>query len=616
MPLRDDLLNPIPGANPAGSDLRSDEVYQKIKLAREEDEDLPTGGWDRPRKVADWALVVKLASEAIATRSKDVSLAVSLAEAQLRREGYAGFAAACDAIRGIAEQYWEGCFPQIEDDDLELRAAPIERLGTKSDFVIKSVALCKAGHDFWKYKQSRATPTEQEAEGDDAKRAVRATAMDEGKLPPEVFDKAFAETPKAWYRQLTADVSKAVVAVEMLDTSTRDRFGADRPNLLPLRTSLDDVRQVVEQLLARKLQVDPDPVGTAGETDTGLTGSPASRPSLDDGSDRGRGVGATSLAVEPVDAADAVARVVGASRFLRQLDPTSPTSYLLLRALRWGELRAQGPDPDPRLLDAPSAQARTRLRTLMLNADWTQLLEVAETVMGTPAGRGWLDLQRYVLSALDAMGEEYARAARATRRELRTLLGEIPTLPEMTLMDDLPTSSPATLAWLRSEALLGEAGNLEVAAESAPSAPGGAVSGSADRLLERALAEVQAGQTARAIEMVKRELGREHTERGRFLRQVQLTRVLMEAGLDNVAIPTLQRLVGLIDTHKLESWEEGKLVAEPLSLLYRALERTDGDSEQRQALYPRICELDPMAAITFGSVTTAPTLVESDGEGA
>ena len=68
MPLRDDLLNPIPGENPGGENLRYAPIYDKIKEARREDDDAPQGEWQRERKTADYALTVKLAGEAIATK--------------------------------------------------------------------------------------------------------------------------------------------------------------------------------------------------------------------------------------------------------------------------------------------------------------------------------------------------------------------------------------------------------------------------------------------------------------------------------------------------------------------------------------------------------------------
>ena len=102
MPLREDLLTPIPGDNPGGTDLRY-ELYDIVREARREEIDAPTGGWDRPRKTADWALVAKETSNALATKSKDLQLAVWLIEASYHRESFAGFAAAAWIAGGDAE---------------------------------------------------------------------------------------------------------------------------------------------------------------------------------------------------------------------------------------------------------------------------------------------------------------------------------------------------------------------------------------------------------------------------------------------------------------------------------------------------------------------------------
>ena len=89
MPLRDDLLTPIPGDNPSGKNLRYDPVVDKIKEARREEIDAPQGAWKSAVKVADLPQVIKLASEAIAKRSKDLQLAVWLVDAHVKREGFA-----------------------------------------------------------------------------------------------------------------------------------------------------------------------------------------------------------------------------------------------------------------------------------------------------------------------------------------------------------------------------------------------------------------------------------------------------------------------------------------------------------------------------------------------
>ena len=90
MPLRDDLLNPIPGDSPSGTNLRYAPVYDKIKEARRQDDDAPQGEWQRERKVADYKQVIKLAGETLATQTKDLQLAAWLTEAFLHQEGFGG----------------------------------------------------------------------------------------------------------------------------------------------------------------------------------------------------------------------------------------------------------------------------------------------------------------------------------------------------------------------------------------------------------------------------------------------------------------------------------------------------------------------------------------------
>lgn len=596
MPLRDDLLNPIAGDNPAGADLRYDPVYEKIKEARREDDDAPQGEWQRARKVADWPLVIKLAGDALATRSKDLQLAAWLGEAMLRREGFGSFRAMLDVTRGLLDKYWDNVYPEIEDGDLEMRAAPLEWIGLKLDMPVKLAALNRAGHSCLQYAEARSIGTEQEADGDSAKRAKRDEAIAARKPTIEEFDKAFADTPKAFVKQLASDVAATLESLQALDDFSRDKFGDAAPSFLKLREVLQEEQRVVGQLLARKLEQDPDPVQAApvaaGGAATDASGAP-----LGAAAD-----GARVLSAEPVDRNDAASRVISAARFLRRTEPLSPSSYLTLRALRWGELRAAGSNPDPKLLEAPTTQTRTQLRGLMLDSAWDQLLETAETVMGTPVGRGWLDLQRYTLTACQALGDDYAIVASAIRGELRALLGAIPSLPSMALMDDMPTATGPTLQWLRDEKIVG--GEDDLAEEAAAVSPALVSTEAREREgrsgVERAAAEVRAGRPEKAIELLMRALDREKTRRGRFLRQAELARVMVEAGFVQVAQPILQELMADIEAHKLDEWEAGELVARPMALMYRCLEKLDGDSSTRHDLYTRIARLDPLQAIGFG----------------
>lgn len=598
MPLRDDLLNPIAGDNPAGADLRYDPVYDKIKEARREDDDAPQGEWQHARKVADWPLVIKLAGEALATRTKDLQLAAWLGEAMLRREGFGSFRATLDVTRGLLDKFWDNVYPEIEDGDLEMRAAPLDWIGLKLDIPVKMAALNRAGHSYLQYVEARSIGSEQDADGDAAKRAKRDEAIAAKKPTIEEFDKAFADTPKAFVKQLASDLTATIESLQALDDLSREKFGDLAPSYLKLRDVLLEEQRVVGQLLAKKLEQDPDPVEAAPVVVDAAAGGAAGA-ALGGAAD-----GPRVLSAEPVDRNDAASRVISAARFLRRTEPLSPSSYLMLRALRWGELRAAGSNPDPKLLEAPTTQIRTQLRGLMLDSAWDQLLETAETVMGTPVGRGWLDLQRYTLTACQALGEDFAIVASAIRGELRALLGAIPSLPAMALMDDMPTATGPTLQWLRDEKIIG--GDEDGADEAAIAVASPALVSSEAREregragVERAAAEVRAGRPEKAIELLMRALDREKTRRGRFLRQAELARIMVDAGFVQVAQPILQELLADIEAHKLDEWEAGDLVARPMALMYRCLEKLDGDSSTRQELYTRIARLDPLQAIGFG----------------
>jgi hypothetical protein len=232
---------------------------------------------------------------------------------------------------------------------------------------------------------------------------------------------------------------------------------------------------------------------------------------------------------------------------------------------------------------------------LLLDAKWDGLLEACEQVMATPQGRGWLDLQRYAITACDELGTEFQSVGAAMRGALRSLLVDIPGLVDMTLMDDTPTANQETRKWLGAIVDVGGAARTPIA-----DAPNDTGTGSRPRNgRQAALAEIRAGRTDRAIALLMREATTEKSKRGRFLVQTELANIMVESGHHTVAQPILEELLGNVEAHRLEEWESGDVVARPLALLYRCLERTDGDPSMRQALYLRICRLDPVQAMGF-----------------
>ncbi|HKE29536.1 MAG TPA: type VI secretion system protein TssA [Bryobacteraceae bacterium] len=607
MPLRNDLLNPIPGDNPAGENLRYAPIFDKIKEARRQDDDAPQGEWTRERKVADYPLTIKLISETLATKSKDLQLVAWLTEAMLIREGIPGLKECLDLSHGLVENFWDGIYPELEDGDAEFRAAPLQWIGDRLEIPLRLSRVTKKGLSWLQYKEARAVGTE-EAADTDAKREARQNAIAEGKVTQEDFDSDFDGTPKQFYADLVASYDTTLESLESLSSLCDGKFGDVAPSFSKLKSTLEEIRQTVKTLLQKKREKEPDaPAAAAGseaesEPVEEAAPEPAGASAAAAAPARAKIKVAGGLSPEPANKEDAIARVIGAAKFLRSQDAYTPAPFLLLRGLRWGELRAAGSDIDQTMLAAPPTEIRQNLKKLSLESNWAELMEECESAMGMECGRGWLDLQRYVARACYEQGSYYEAIRQAVISSLRALLTDYPRLMEMTLMDDTATANGETQAWLKDEVLPKAA---ESAAQSAafapppyappPSAP--AEAGAPPDIFETAMNEARSGRAQQGIEILMREMTQERSGRARFQRKAQLAQLCAMTGHTPIAYPILQELAAEIERRKLEDWETPETLAQPLALLYKCMDK-NASPEDRQKLYSWICRLDPLAALT------------------
>ena len=603
MPLREDILTPIAGENPSGIDLRYDTkllIHDKIKEARRQDDDLAQGDWQSDRKTANFPLVVKIAQDAIATVSKDLQLAAWLAEGLLHTEGFAGFRAGVGLCHSLLADFWDTVYPVIEDGDRELRARPLNWLGSMLDLPLRSTPITAAGYSWLIHKDSRAVGYEDQVKTD-KERNARAKVIAGGKIAPETFDKAFFETPKAFYLQAEKDLDVCLEKLDSLEKFCDERFEDDAPSFGKLKSSLTEVRQTVHSLLQKKREKEPDPVepepvaesAAAQGGEEGADGLPGSTGSL-----------AAFSSAEPADRRQAVANIAGAASFLRRREPFSPAPYLLLRGLRWGELRTASRLGDSTLLEGPPTELRQQIKRLALGKKWSELLEAGELAMALPCSRAWLDLQRLSVAACTALGAEYQPIATAIQSELRALLNDLPELLDATLLDDTPAANAETKLWLHHLSTPQQPAQPaeDESAASVPAYQNGtptwlAQAADAYVLAKEALA---AGQEEKAFSIMRSEISRQRSGRSRFRRTMQLIELAMAAGQDAIAQPLLEDVAAIMENHKLDAWEDPESVAGDLLKLMRGSKRIQGNASEKQKLFERICRLDPVQALSAG----------------
>jgi type VI secretion system protein ImpA len=602
MPFPEELLNPIDGPNPSGANLRYEPIYDKIKEARREEDQPPPGMTERDRKVADNAQVIKLTKDVLSTKTKDLQLAAWLTEALLKQQGFAGLKDGLSLCFGFIDKFWDTVYPELEDGDAQARGAPLGFIGTKLEIPLKLVPLVeKAAYGSIDYEQSREVGYEELAKSDEAKKK-RAQLIKEGKLAPEVFDKAFEETPKKFYAQAEKDLDSSLQILSQLKEACDAKFADDGPSFGPLRSALESTRHVVHGFLQKKREKEPDPV----EEVAAQPGSAADSTAASDAPATPVRVGvllSVETSSEPPDRIEAVRKVAEAAAFLRRREPKSPASYLMLRGLRWGELRAAIDRADPTQFEAPPTELRKHLKRLALDRKFEELLEAAESAMALPCSRAWLDLQRMVVEACQALGTDYEAIARAIRSEIKALIAECPQLLDATLMDDTPAANAETRAWINSLSQPTPSSDGAAAPVNGAPARNGFSSrwpSQAPDVYAAALQALREGQERKAFEILQQDVGRLRSGRERFRRKMQLVEMCISTSKQNIAQPILDDLAAMIETHKLDEWEDPGLVASALGTIMKLSVRIQADKAQQQKIFERICRLDPAQAIGDG----------------
>jgi type VI secretion system protein ImpA len=604
MPLREDILAPIPGENPSGIDLRYDNkllIHDKIKEARRQEDDLAQGAWQSERKTANFPLVVKLAQDTLATVSKDLQVAAWLTEALLQTERYDGLRQGLDLTLNLMTTFWDTVYPIIEDGDRELRAVPISWIAEKLDYPLRSTPIVTAGYSWFIWKESRIVGYEDQVKTDKDKKS-RSIMISEGKMAPEVFDKAFVETPKAFYQKAEKDLDGCIESLAALDKYCDEMFEDDASGFGKLRTGLTEVRHTIHLLLEKKREKEPDPVEPDPIEEIALDSTQAGESDATGAAPSSGMTGA--FAAEPADRRQALAGIAGAAAFLRKREPFNPASYLLLRGLRWGELRTASRLGDSTLLEAPSTELRQQIKRLALNKKWAELLEAGEQAMAQPGSRAWLDLQRLSVIACSALGADYRPIATAIQSELRALLNDLPELLDATLLDDTPAANPETRAWLQSlqSPLPMPSAEESEAAGTVPAPANGTPNWLAPSVDAYVLAKdaLAAGQEEKAFAIMRAEVARQRSGRRRFRRTMQMVELAVAAGKESIAQPLLEDIAATIENHKLDAWEDPDLVASDLLKLMRYSKKIQGNAGEKQKLFERICRLDPVQALNAG----------------
>jgi type VI secretion system protein ImpA len=331
------LLTPISAEAPAGSDLRQDyspdSFYYRLRDARSEaraaERAIDNGNTDAAA-LPRWRAVRDLAIEALSERSKDIEIATWLTEALLRDDGLVGLAAGGRLLAGLAETYWDGFFPQPDEEGLDGRLAPVAGLtgvggeGTMLQPLRRTLLFSRPDgtpFEFWDYLRSAETA----AIGDAERRQQR---IDSGVLPFETVENEARAAGVAQFARLHDRAAEAAAAWQALGQILDQRAGAEAPSTSQVRDVLQQIEDIAERFAPPQAGA---PEAVAGAPSAEVVG--ADRPAM---AAAPRADGLTSRE----DALRALAQI---AEFFRRAEPLSPITYTLQEAVRrsrltWPEL--------------------------------------------------------------------------------------------------------------------------------------------------------------------------------------------------------------------------------------------------------------------------------------
>lgn len=293
----DTLLAPVSADRPCGEDLAFSPEFDAINRARQADDpSIEQGAWVTTLKEADWKFVSKRCAELIETRSKDLQLAVWLAEAGTKTNGLAGLADSLRLLTALCERYWEDVHPLPDEDGHERRIGNLAWIAARIAPLVKDVPLADGVTMLaWEAARTRGPDSVAELE------AARTKA-----------------SPAA--RQALAEAAHdCLAALAELERVVDERLDADGPSFGAARAALSDFEDLAAPPVppaAAAAQAMPVVVAAAGAS-MHVQGVVNEGPLL------GR--------------EQALAQLRAVADYFRRTEPHSPVAYLAEKAARWGE---------------------------------------------------------------------------------------------------------------------------------------------------------------------------------------------------------------------------------------------------------------------------------------
>ncbi|MEX0970450.1 MAG: type VI secretion system protein TssA [Paracoccaceae bacterium] len=305
------LIEPFDGDSPCGEDLEYDPDFVELETLAKPKGEQQVGDAVIAGEAVDFNDVGKRALELLG-RSKDLRIAVILAEAALHTDGFDAFGKVMDYIDRVLDVYWDTVHPMLDaddDDDPTMRVNAVRGL-VGTDTVLRAVrwAPLTLSRGMGRFGLRHVQVAEGESPPAADMDQVPTTALING---------AFTDTDPEQMAAIRTGITKSREALKQLGKTLDARISSQSPDLSALDKLLFKAQGAVNKALG------------GGEAEAPKGGSDTPAPS-GGGAPRPSGGGGGAIASND-DVVRAIDRIC---EYYARYEPSSPVPLLMQRARR------------------------------------------------------------------------------------------------------------------------------------------------------------------------------------------------------------------------------------------------------------------------------------------
>ena len=476
---------PISEDQPTGTDIRYDPNFEELQAEVYKLSSPSVAG------AIDWKKVVKLASDILAQRSKDLLVASYLAVALIYTEKEKGLSIGLKIYRDLLEQFWEGLYPPksrikgrvgaikwwVEKTGIAL--VPFEEIPFPLDQVNQFL------EDFEKIAQFLSQNLEQLPAISplrDSFKRIAALSKEQAKqevkkevAPPPAPEKAKEEVIPTVVKKVE-ETRKAEIAEEI--------------------SSVEDAQKVL---------------------DSGLQS------------------------------------IRQAVTYLREKDLSNPKTFRWTRIIAWSGVGIL-PSARDGLTEIPPPVSHFSDPILSLKSSGHDEGLVRSIEVGLPQCALWIDLNRFASEALTHLGEKYQKAHETICTETAFLIHRLPGLENLSFSDGTPFADEETKQWLK-EIAFGPGSLTTAPSPASEPILSTRNEDLIEKERKEAQALIKKGKLPEAVERLQKRLNGSSSQKEKLLWRLALSELLVSNKQSKIVLPQLEQVLKDIDIYRLEEYD-------------------------------------------------------------